>query len=131
MSTTRGGETVSAQIGTIGPIEGLSTGNFKMEDTPFNIKNDGETAVVLEVNLCYVSSGEALDMQERLKIAFPKLLEIRRNNVRRIDNELEIETEDTLKSPYELICKFIPSLKDDEKELIKNVINEVMLKEGE
>ena len=51
MSTTRGGETVSAQIGTIGPIEGLSTGNFKMEDTPFNIKNDGETAVVLEVNL--------------------------------------------------------------------------------
>ena len=29
MSTTRGGETVSAQIGTIGPIEGLSTGNFK------------------------------------------------------------------------------------------------------
>lgn len=38
MSTTRGGETVSAQIGTIGPIEGLSTGNFKMEDTPFNIK---------------------------------------------------------------------------------------------
>ena len=74
---------------------------------------------------------EVLDMQERLKIAFPKLLEIRRNNVRRIDNELEIETEDTLKSPYELICKFIPSLKDDEKELIKNVINEVMLKEGE
>ena len=70
-------------------------------------------------------------MQERLKIAFPKLLEIRRNNVRRIDNELEIETEDTLKSPYELICKFIPSLKDDEKELIKNVINEVMLEEGE
>lgn len=51
MSTTRGGETVSAQIGRIGPIEGLSTGNFKMEDTPFNIKNDGETAVVLEVNL--------------------------------------------------------------------------------
>ena len=38
MSTTRGGETVSAQIGRIGPIEGLSTGNFKMEDTPFNIK---------------------------------------------------------------------------------------------
>ena len=31
MSTTRGGETVSAQIGTIGPIEGLSTGNFKMK----------------------------------------------------------------------------------------------------
>ena len=57
MSTTRGGETVSAQIGTIGPIEGLSTGNFKMEDTPFNIKNDGETAVVLEVNLWGMEPG--------------------------------------------------------------------------
>ena len=45
MSTTRGGETVSAQIGRIGPIEGLSSGNFKLEGTPFNIKNDGETAV--------------------------------------------------------------------------------------
>ena len=57
MSTTRGGETVSAQIGRIGPIEGLSTGNFKMEDTPFNIKNEGETAVVLEVNLWGVEPG--------------------------------------------------------------------------
>ena len=58
MSTTRGGATVSAQIGTIGPIEGLSTGNFKMEDTPFNIKNDGETAVVLEVNLWGMEPGK-------------------------------------------------------------------------
>lgn len=58
MGTTRGGETVSAQIGRIGPIEGLSTGNFKMEDTPFNIKNDGETAVVLEVNLWGMEPGK-------------------------------------------------------------------------
>ena len=93
------------------------------------IKEHSEDFVTVE--LTDTEEIEALDMQERLKIAFPKLLEIRRNNVRRIDNELEIETEDTLKSPYELICKFIPSLKDDEKELIKNVINEVMLKEGE
>ena len=35
----------------------LSTGNFKMEDTPFNIKNDGETAVVLEVNLWGMEPG--------------------------------------------------------------------------
>lgn len=57
MSTTRGGETVSAQIGTIGPIEGLSAGNFKMEAQAFNIKNDGETAVVLEVNLWGMEPG--------------------------------------------------------------------------
>lgn len=44
MSTTRGGETVNPQIGKIGLID-LSTGNFKVEGIPFNVKNDGEAAV--------------------------------------------------------------------------------------
>ena len=57
MSATRGGETVSAQIGRIGPIEGLNEGNFSVEGIPFNIKNDGETAVVLEVNLWGMEPG--------------------------------------------------------------------------
>ena len=51
MDTTRGGEAVSAQIGVIGVIENLNTQNFKKEDVPFNLKNDGDTAVTLEVNL--------------------------------------------------------------------------------
>lgn len=58
MSTTRGGEMVSAQIGKMGPIEGLSVGNFRLEENGFNIKNDGETAVVLEVNLWGMEPGE-------------------------------------------------------------------------
>ena len=57
MSTTRGGEVVSAQIGNIGAITGLSTGNFKKEDSPFNVKNDGEGAVFLEVNLWGMDPG--------------------------------------------------------------------------
>ncbi|NCB42922.1 MAG: hypothetical protein EOM59_09910 [Clostridia bacterium] len=58
MSTTRGGEVVSAQIGKIGAVTGLDSGNFKMEDAPFNIKNDGEAAVELEVNLWGMEPGE-------------------------------------------------------------------------
>lgn len=58
MSTTRGGEVVSPQIGKIGVIDNLINGNFKNEDTPFNVKNDGETAVVLEVNLWGMEPGE-------------------------------------------------------------------------
>jgi hypothetical protein len=50
MSTTRGGDVVSPQISNIGLID-LRNGNFKSEETPVNIKNDGDTAVVLEVNL--------------------------------------------------------------------------------
>lgn len=57
MSTTRGGEVVSAQIGKIEAVTGLDSGNFKMEDTPFNIKNDGEAAVELEVNLWGMEPG--------------------------------------------------------------------------
>lgn len=57
MSTTRGGEAVSPQIGSIGVIDNLNNGNFKNEDTPFNVKNDGETAVVLEVNLWGMEPG--------------------------------------------------------------------------
>lgn len=45
----RNGDLVSAQISVAGTVD-FSGGNFKM-DTPFCLKNDGETAVVLEVNL--------------------------------------------------------------------------------
>lgn len=58
MSTTRGGEVVSAQIGIIGVITGLAEGNFSKEGTPFNIKNDGQSAVELEVNLWGMPAGE-------------------------------------------------------------------------
>lgn len=110
------------------PLEPLR--NVRIVEGKFEelIKEHSEDFVT--VILTDTEEIEVLDMQERLKIAFPKLLEIRRNNVRRIDSEVEIETENTIKSPYELICKFIPNLRDDEKELIKDVINEVMLEEG-
>jgi hypothetical protein len=58
MDTTRGGEAVSAQIGAIGVIADLGTQNFRKEDTPFNVKNDGGAAVLLEVNLWGMPEGE-------------------------------------------------------------------------
>jgi len=57
MNTTRSGEMPSAQIGRMGEITGLSGANFKME-VGFNIKNDGEAAVFLEVNLFGMEPGE-------------------------------------------------------------------------
>jgi hypothetical protein len=56
MSTTRGGEAVSAQIGVIGFID-ISTANFRI-DTPFNVKNDGDTSILLDVNLWGMPEGE-------------------------------------------------------------------------
>ena len=55
--TTRSGEMASAQIGVIGEITGLSEGNFRKE-VGFNIKNDSESAVILELNLWGMQPGE-------------------------------------------------------------------------
>lgn len=46
----------SAQIGVMGEISGLDAGNFKQE-VGFNLKNDGEAAVILEVNLWGMEPG--------------------------------------------------------------------------
>ncbi len=54
--TTRSGEMPSAQIGVMGEISGLDAGNFKNE-VGFNLKNDGEAAVILEVNLWGMEPG--------------------------------------------------------------------------
>ncbi len=55
--TTRSGEMSSAQIGIMGEITGLDAENFKLE-VGFNLKNDGESAVFLEVNLWGMEPGE-------------------------------------------------------------------------
>lgn len=52
----RNGDLVSAQISVAGEIDIIHGENFK-KDTPFCIKNDGETAVVLEVNLWGMPEG--------------------------------------------------------------------------
>ena len=46
----RNGDLVSAQISVIGNVEFPNGENFK-KDVPFCVKNDGETAVFLEVKL--------------------------------------------------------------------------------
>jgi len=51
MNTTRSGDMVSAQIGKMGIIDDLNSANFRIPGTPFNLKNDGETPVILYVRL--------------------------------------------------------------------------------
>lgn len=47
---TRSGVMVSAQVAKMGAITGLATANFAMKEG-FNIKNDGDSAIELEVKL--------------------------------------------------------------------------------
>lgn len=57
MDTTRLGAAISPQISRIGVITNLSESNFSLPGIPFNIKNDGQTAVNLEVNLWDMEPG--------------------------------------------------------------------------
>ena len=56
---TRSGEMVSMQIGKMGLVTNLANANFSLSDgQPFNVKNDGNTYVYLEVRLAGMNAGE-------------------------------------------------------------------------
>lgn len=64
-----------------------------------------------------------LDMQERLRAAFPHLLEIRREHALTINYE-EAEgvcMEDV--NPYDMFCQFFQEISEEEKEIVRDVIN--------
>ena len=66
---------------------------------------------------------DVFDMQDRLHHAFPYLLEIRREVIRgRITPESR-ERGDL--DPFELCCAFLKDLDEEEKVLLKDVINRV------
>ena len=59
MTTTRSGCQVSEQIGKMGAINTLQNGKFSLPDGQiFNIKNDGDEAVQLEVQLAGMDDNE-------------------------------------------------------------------------
>lgn len=53
----RKGDTVSAQISSMGAVSFQDGQPFDI-GRPFNLKNDGEAAVILEVNLWSMEPGE-------------------------------------------------------------------------
>lgn len=59
--TTRMGAAVSAQISKMGVIYDIDTKNFEVSGTPFNIKNDGDDPVTLEVNLWDMEPGTYIE----------------------------------------------------------------------
>jgi len=55
------GAAVSAQISKMGEVTNLATANFSVPGLPFNIKNDGQVAVNLEVNLWGMEPGTYIE----------------------------------------------------------------------
>lgn len=67
---------------------------------------------------------DVIDMQERIRLAFPNLLEIRRENQRKADYARTLKSE-TLMNPYELCCSFLKNMDEKEKEILQDVIHTV------
>lgn len=95
-----------------------------LEDTFENVLGQACEDYV-QITLTDTEDLEVVDLQERLSRAFPNLLEVRRKHVRGLDLSGEI-TELKAVDPYELICEFIPDMDNEERELIKSVINEAL-----
>ena len=67
---------------------------------------------------------DVIDMPEQLRAAFPYLLEIKRNYIRRSDYTRKLDIQAEL-DPFELCCEFLNDSDDREKEILKDVINTV------
>lgn len=67
---------------------------------------------------------DVFDMQDKIRSAFPNLLEIRRETVRRTDYERAYAVQEEL-DPFELCCAFLSKPDEDEKALLRDVINTV------
>ncbi len=67
---------------------------------------------------------DVFDMQDKIRSAFPNLLEIRRETLRRTDYERAYALQEEL-DPFELCCAFLNEPDEDEKALLRDVINTV------
>lgn len=67
---------------------------------------------------------DVFDMQDKIRSAFPNLLEIRRETVRRADYGKMYAVQEKL-DPFELCCTFLNETDDEEKALLRDVINTV------
>lgn len=64
------------------------------------------------------------EMQEKLKNAFPRLLEIRRENIRK-NNYQAVVKKDVKMDPFFLCTDFLNGVDEEEKELLEDIINHV------
>ena len=65
---------------------------------------------------------DVIDMQDRIRAAFPNLLEIRREAAFASEEREEYSAEREL-DPFELCCEFLGEIGEEERELLRDVMN--------
>lgn len=67
---------------------------------------------------------DIMDMQDRIRMAFPYLLEIRREVLRKADYSDQMMAEKE-QDPFKLCCSFLKDMDDEEKAVLQDVIHTV------
>ncbi len=92
----------------------------------------GELTEVLEqacedyASVILTGQGEGIDVQDRLRAAFPYLLEIRREEPRPAVRDQESAIRTGVPDPFALCCTFLQNPDEEEQEILRDVINTVL-----
>ena len=113
------GEAVKTTALPLEPLRRVCVVKGKLEEVLRQPSGDYVTVILTDkVDL------DVADMQDRLRAAFPYLLEIRRENARRADYGRKAKRE-ALLDPFALCCSFLKETDSREREILKDVINTV------
>lgn len=69
-----------------------------------------------------------IDMQERVRMAFPNLLEVRRETYLKANYHMHVNMEAEM-DPFDLCCAFLKDMDDIKKTLMQDVINTVLFED--
>ncbi|MCR5757964.1 MAG: exonuclease SbcCD subunit D [Selenomonas sp.] len=107
---------------TVLPLEPLHPVR-KLKDTLRNIlalPSDDYVSIILTDK----EDLDVFDMQDRLREAFPNLLEIQRESQRQVNYQQRITAHDIL-SPFDLCKNFLEDIDPEEEQLLTEIINDI------
>ena len=99
---------------------------IKVEGSPAQVLSRGCDDYVLAV-LTETAEGDMIDLADRMKLAFPRLLEI--VSKARYEAEYREESEEgwKLPDPVEMFRELFPDMDEEEKEILRDVVNTVAM----
>lgn len=110
---------IKTEVLPLKPLREVRVLKGTLEEILEHPSDDYVTVILTDVN-----GNDSFDMQDRLHFAFPHLLEIRREGNRAADYQVELTGLKHLDA-YELCTEFLSDLNEEEKDILRDVINTV------
>ena len=110
---------IKTEVLPLKPLREVRVLKGNLEEILAQPSDDYVTVILTDVN-----GNDSFDMQDRLHFAFTHLLEIRREENRATDYQVELTGLKHLDA-YELCTEFLKDLNEEEKDILRDVINTV------